>query len=109
MITKVKSYESHVDISTDSTRNAFLSCASPCNFSLHDVATCCDDLLTMPCCSNNEASISYSSFVNTNIVEENKELKAQVISLKKDLEKCYDGKSTLNNILILECTKFPSR
>ena len=102
MVTKVKYYESHVDISTYSTQNALLSCASPCNSSLHDVTTCCDELLTMPCCSNNEASISSSSFVNTNIVEENKELKAQVTSLKNDLEKCYDGKSTLNNIVSVQ-------
>ena len=91
MVTKVKSCESHVDISTSSTRNALLSCASPCNSSLHDIGTSCDELLTMPCFSNNEASISSSSFVNTNLVEENKELKAQVTSLKKDLEKCCDN------------------
>ena len=91
MVTKVKSCESHVDISTSSTRNALLPCASPCNSSLHDIGTSCDELLTMPCCSNNEASTSSSSFVNTNLVEENKELKAQVTSLKKDLEKCCDN------------------
>ena len=54
MVTKVKLCESHVDISTSSTRNALLPCASPCNSSLHDIATSCDELLTMPCCSNNE-------------------------------------------------------
>ena len=91
MVTKVKSCESHVDISTSSTRNALLPCASPCNSSLHDIGTSCDELLTMPCCSNNEVSTSSSSFVNTNLVEENKELKAQVTSLKKDLEKCCDN------------------
>ena len=91
MVTKVKSCESHVDISTSSTRNALFPCASPCNSSLHDIGTSCDELLTMPCCSNNEASTSSSSSVNTNLVEENKELKAQVTSLKKDLEKCCDN------------------
>ena len=91
MVTKVKSCESHVDISTSSTLNALLSCASPCNSSLHDIGTSCNELLTMPCCSNNEASTSSSSFVNTNLVKENKELKAQVTSLKKDLEKCCDN------------------
>ena len=91
MWTKVKSCESHVDISTSSTRNALLPCASPCNSSLHDIGTSCDELLTMPCCSNNEVSTSSSSFVNTNLVEENKELKAQVTSLKKDLEKYCDN------------------
>ena len=80
-----------MDISTSSTRNALLPCASPCNSYLHDIGTSCDELLTMPCCSNNEASTSSSSFVNTNLVEENKELKAQVTSLKKDLEKCCDN------------------
>ena len=91
MVTKVKSCESHVDISTSSTRNVLLPCASPCNSSLHDIDTSCDELLTMPCCSNNEVSTSSSSFVNTNLVEENKELKAQVTSLKKDLEKYCDN------------------
>ena len=90
MVTKVKTCESHVDISTCSTRNSLLSCASPYNSSLHDIGTSCDELLTMPCCSNNEVSTSSSSFVNTNLVEENKELKAQVTSLKKDLEKYCD-------------------
>jgi hypothetical protein len=91
MVTKVKSCESHVDISTSFTRNALLPCASPCNSSLHDIGTSCDELLTMPCYSNNEVSTSSSSFVNTNLVEENKELKAQVTSLKKDLEKYCDN------------------
>lgn len=91
MWTKVKSCESHVDISTSSTRSALLPCASPCNSSLHDIGTSCDELLTMPCCSNNEVSTSSSSFVNTNLVEENKEFKAQVTSLKKDLEKYCDN------------------
>ena len=88
VITKVKSNDSHVDMSTYFAQNALLSCASPCNSTLHDNATCSDELVTMPCCSNNEASISSSSFVNTNIVEENKELMAQVTKLKKDLVKC---------------------
>jgi hypothetical protein len=99
MVTKVKSCESHVDISTSSTRNALLPCASPCNSSLHDIGTSCDELLTMPCCSNNEVSTSSSTFVDTNLVEENKELKSQVTILKKDLEKCHEGNSTLKNIL----------
>jgi hypothetical protein len=91
MVTKVKSCESHVDISTSSTRNALLPCASPCSSSLHDIGTSCDEFLIMPFCSNNESSTSSSSFGNTNLVEENKELKAQVTSLKKDLEKCCDN------------------
>ena len=41
---------------------------------------------------------SSSTSVETNHVEEIKDLKAQVTSLKKDLEKCHEGKSTLNNI-----------
>lgn len=90
IVAKVKSHESHVDISTSSTQNALLSCASPCNSSLHDIDTSCDELLTMPCSSNDEAS-TLSSSVNANLVEENKELKAQVTSLKKDLKKCCDN------------------
>src|SRR5664279_5004528 len=53
----------------------------------------------MPCCSSNDASTSSSSCVDTNHAEEIKELKAQVSSLKKDLEKCHEGKSTLDNML----------
>jgi hypothetical protein len=55
------------------------------------MTTSYDELLTMPCCSNNDAPTSSSSFVDTNVVEENEELKAQVTSLKKDLEKYCDN------------------
>jgi hypothetical protein len=99
IVTKVTSCEPHVDIGTISTQNALLTCASPSDSSRHVVATSCDELLSLPCCSNNEASTSSSTFVDTNLVEENKELKAQVTNLKKDLDKCYEGKSTLNKIL----------
>ena len=99
MVTKVKYYESHVDISTYSTQNAILPCANPCNLFTHNVATSCDELLSLPCCSNNEASTSSSSCVDTNHVEEIKELKAQVTSLKKDLVKGHEGKSTLDKVL----------
>ena len=54
------------------------------------LATSCEELLAMPCCSNNETPTTSCSFVDTNLVEENEELKAQVTSLKKDLEKCCD-------------------
>jgi hypothetical protein len=47
---------------------------------------------------NNEASTSSS----TNHVEEIKELKDQVTSLKKDVEKHHEGKSTLDAILSVE-------
>ncbi|KAE8770582.1 hypothetical protein D1007_57631 [Hordeum vulgare] len=40
-----------------------------------------------------------STCVYTNHVEEIEELKAQVTSLKKDLEKSQEGMSTLNNVL----------
>jgi hypothetical protein len=56
----------------------------------------------MPCCSNNQASTSSSTCITTNLVEEIKELKAQVTSLEKDLEKRHEGKSTLNNILSVQ-------
>ena len=97
--TKVTSSEPHVDISTTSSQKAILPCASPRNSSTHNVATSCDELLSMPCCSNNEAYTSSSTCVDTNHVEEIKELKAQVTSLKKDLEKSHEGMSTLNNVL----------
>ena len=56
----------------------------------------------MPCCSNNEASTSSSTCVDTNHVEEIKELKAQVTSLKKDLVKSHEGKSKLDNMLSVQ-------
>jgi septal ring factor EnvC (AmiA/AmiB activator) len=99
--TKVTSCEPHVDICTNS-QNVILPCASPSNSSTHNIATSSDELLFLPCCSNNEASTSTSTCVVTNHVEEIKELKAQVTSLKKDLENCHEGKSTLNKILSVQ-------
>jgi hypothetical protein len=52
-ITMVTSCEPHLDDSTTSTQNDILSCASPCNSSRHNIATSCDELLALPCCSNN--------------------------------------------------------
>src|SRR3954463_4708340 len=95
---KVSKLVPHVDISTTSTHYAILPCASPCNSSTHNVATSCDELLSLPCCSNN-ASTSSSTCIVTNHVEEIKELKAQVTSLKKDLGKGHEGKSTLDKVL----------
>jgi hypothetical protein len=86
-ITMVTSCEPHLDNSTTSTQNDILSCASPCNSSRHNISTSCDELLTLPCYSNNEAYTSSSPCVDTNHVEEIKKLKAQVTSFKKELEK----------------------
>jgi hypothetical protein len=99
IMSKVTSCEPHVDISTTSTKNAILPCASPSDSSTHIISTSCDESLYMPCCSNNEASTSSSTCVVTNHVEEIKELKAQVTSLKKDLERRHEGKTTLDNVL----------
>ena len=96
---KVSKLVPHVEISTTSTQYAIFPCASPCNSSTHNVATSCDELLSLLCCSNNEASTSSSTCIVTNHVEEIKELKAQVTSLKKDLEKGHEGKSTLDKVL----------
>src|SRR4051812_3357380 len=96
---KVSKLVPHADISTNSTQYAILPCASPCNSSTHNVPTPCDELLSLPCCSNNEAYTSSSTCFVTNHVEEIKELKAQVTSLKKDLEKGHEGKSTLDKVL----------
>jgi hypothetical protein len=97
-MTKVTCSEPHVDICTNS-QNVVLPCASPSNPSTHNIATSCDELLSLPCCSNNEASPFSSTCVVTNHVEEIKELKAQVSSLKKDLVKSHEGKSKLDNML----------
>src|SRR3954465_3584483 len=70
--------------------------------SSHTIDKPCVGLIALPCCFNNEASTSSSTCIYTNHVEEIKELKAQVTSLKKDLEKCHEGKSTLDNILSVQ-------
>ncbi|KAE8786135.1 hypothetical protein D1007_40038 [Hordeum vulgare] len=92
-VTKVKSCESHVNIST-STLNALLPCANPCNSSISHIISYHDEWFTLSCCFNHEVSTSTSplvSIVDTNHVEKINELKAQVTSLKKHLEKCGDG------------------
>src|SRR3954464_6833608 len=96
---KVSKLVPHADISTTSTQYAIFPCASPCNSSTNNVPTSCDELLSLPCFSNNEASTSSSTCIVTNHVEEIKELKAQVTYLKKDLEKGHEGKSTLDKVL----------
>jgi hypothetical protein len=101
IMSKVTSSEPHVDICT-TYQNAILPCASPSNSSTHNIATSFDELLSLPCCSNNEASTSYSTCVVTNHVEEIEELKAQISSLKKDLIKSHEGKSKLDNMLSVQ-------
>ena len=90
-ITKVTSCEPLLDISTTSTQNAILPCASPSNPSSHTIDKPCVGLLALPCFSNNEASTSSSTSISTNHVEEIKELKAQVTSLKKDWKRVMKG------------------
>ncbi|KAE8768107.1 hypothetical protein D1007_60458 [Hordeum vulgare] len=99
IITKVTSSEPHVDNGTTSRQSTIFLCASPRNSSTHNIATSCDELLSLPCCSNIEAYTSSSPCIDTNCAEEIKELKAQVTSLKKDLEQCHEGMPTLNNVL----------
>ena len=70
MIAKVTSSEPHVDTSTTSSQNSILPCASPCNSSTHNVGTSCDELLSLPCCSNDEAYISSTWLVSTQVLEE---------------------------------------
>ena len=102
IMSKVISSEPHVDNGTTCSLNALLPCASPSNSISHTIAKSCDELPSMPCCSNNEASTSSSVCVDSNHVEELKELKAQVTSLKKDLEKRHVGRSTLDNVLSVQ-------
>jgi hypothetical protein len=77
--TKVISCEPHVGTSTIS-QNTILPCASTSNSSAHTIATSSDELPSLPCCSNNEASTSTSTCVVTNHVEEIEDLKTQVTS-----------------------------
>ncbi|KAE8792557.1 hypothetical protein D1007_32855 [Hordeum vulgare] len=99
IITKVTSNKPHVDNGTTSSQSTIFPCVSPRNSSTHNVATSCDELLSLPCFSNNETYTSSSICIKTNHAEEIEELKAQVTSLKKDLEQCHEGMSTLNNVL----------
>ncbi|KAE8768376.1 hypothetical protein D1007_60162 [Hordeum vulgare] len=100
--TKVTSSEPHVEISTTSRQNAILTCASPRNSSTHNVATSCDELISLPFYSNNEAYTSSSTCADTNDIEEIEELKDQVTFLKKDLEKSHEGMSKLNNVFCVQ-------
>jgi hypothetical protein len=86
-----------------------LPCASPTNSSTQNIAKSCDELFSLPCCSNNEASNSYSTCVVTNHVEEIKEIKVQVSSLKKDLVKSHEGKSKLDNMLSVQKSRNDKR
>ena len=72
--------------------------SNSCNSSKISISTSCEDLLDMPCCSKIDAHIS-SMLVETNLVEENNELKAQVSNLKNDLDRSHKGKITLDEIL----------
>jgi hypothetical protein len=56
-------------------------------------------VVNYPHFSNNGGSTSSSTFVVTGHVEEIKELKSQVTSLKKDLVKSNEGKSKLDATL----------
>jgi hypothetical protein len=75
--------------------------ASSCSTSKASVSTSCDDLLDVPCSSSiDENSCSSSSmYIVANLVEENKQLQAQVKDLKEDLDRSYKGKNTLDEIL----------
>ncbi|KAK1666659.1 hypothetical protein QYE76_054818 [Lolium multiflorum] len=101
IISKETPCEPHVDTST-TTQNAILPCASPSNSSTHNIAKSCDELSSLPCCSNNEDYTSSSTCVVTNHVEEIKELKAQVTSLKNDLVKGHEGKCKLDTMLSMQ-------
>ncbi|KAK1667260.1 hypothetical protein QYE76_055419 [Lolium multiflorum] len=101
IISKATPCEPHVDTST-TTQNAILPCASTSNSSTHNIAKSCDELSSLPCCSNNEDSTSSSTCVVTNHVEEIKELKAQVTSLKNDLVKGHEGKCKLDTMLSMQ-------
>jgi hypothetical protein len=93
---KATSIEPHVDLSTNSLHDINLICASPRNSSNAN-AKSNDELSIVPCFSN--GNVSSSTLCDTNIVEELKELKDQVTSLEKDLNKCFKGKTTLDEML----------
>lgn len=97
----LKSYtSSKVDIGITCDLLDDLPCIAPIssNSSKVNISTSCDDLIDIPCCSNIDASITSMS-CDTNLVEENNELKAQVKKLTIDLERSYKGKATLDEIL----------
>ena len=69
IMSNVTSSEPHVDKGTTSTKNAILPCACPSNSLSDTFAKPCNELLSIPCCSNNEASTSSNVSVDTNHVE----------------------------------------
>jgi hypothetical protein len=67
-ITKITSCEPHVEISTTHTQNVLFTCASPSNSYRHNIATFCDELVDLPCCSNNKTYTSSSNCITNNLV-----------------------------------------
>ncbi|KAG0543054.1 hypothetical protein BDA96_02G156800 [Sorghum bicolor] len=71
---------------------------NPCDVGKKHVSTSCDDLLSMPCSSQLDAS-STSMSCETNLLKENNELKNEVKNLSNKLERCYYSKVTFEHIL----------
>ena len=79
--------------------NQFQNVANPCDVGKKHVSTSCDDLLSMPCFSHIDASSSSTTQYETNLVEENKELKSQVKYLSNKIERWTKSKVTLESII----------
>ena len=67
--------------------------------SMSGIYTSCDDLLSMPSCSNVDSSAKMDNACDPLLIVENHELKEQVTKLSKSLERCFTGKATLDKLL----------
>ena len=73
--------------------------ANSCDVGKKHVSTSCDDLLSMPCSSHIDACSSSTMQNETNLVEENKELKSQVKYLSNKIKRWTKLKVTLESII----------
>ena len=91
---RIKTSESSSHGSKDQLQNV----ANPCDVGKKHVSTSCDSLLSMPCFS--QLDVCFSSMQDeTNLVEENKELKSQVKYLSNKIERWTKSKVTLESII----------
>ena len=69
-----------------------------CDVGKKHVSTSCDYLLSIPCSSHIDASSSSTMQYETNLVEENKELKSQVKYLSNKIERWIKSQITLESV-----------
>lgn len=78
---------------------------NPRDLGKKSISTSYDDLLNMSCCWKIYACSS-SMFVDTNLIEESKELKDQAKNFNDNLEMCYSSKATFEETLKSQCSRY---